>query len=346
MSKPKILVAGATGFVGSHALETLLGCDDVEVIAAVRDPSRLLPGFHGEVRKGDLRDAGFLTNVLKDVDVVVNGLSWAALFKHRHESRELFLEPTLALINESVAQGVKRFINVSSTSAAAPGTSADPMSRGIPRYFWPHLVNVVNIENHMRALSKQETTMVNLRCGIFVGRRYGLGILPILLPRLKTHLVPWIAGGKTGLPMVDGQDIGQAIAKAASAPGLELYQSFNIVGPEVPSVREVITFLHEEFAYPKPHFSVPFSVAYSFAGLMEWLDRFVPFDPLVTRSIVHLMEETHANNQLAERYLGYKPQYPWKEAIRLQVMEMQQRQKHAMPMAKTLETGQQRRIPE
>jgi len=33
-----------------------------------------------------------------------------------------------------------------------------------------------------------------------------------------------------------------------------------VVGPEVPTVREVITFLHDEYGLPKPHFGVPFAM--------------------------------------------------------------------------------------
>ncbi len=168
---------------------------------------------------------------------------------------------------------------------------------------------------------------------IFAGRRYALGVLPILAPRLKTHLVPWVVGGRTGLNIVDGRDIGSAFVRAVVAEGLADYEGFNIVGPTVPTVREIINFLHDEYGLPKPHFSVPFSLAYPFAWLMEKLDPIVPWEPLVTRSIIHLLEETGADNTKAERLLGYRPIHPWREAIRTQVEEMAVRQKRPMPMA-------------
>lgn len=178
--------------------------------------------------------------------------------------------------------------------------------------------------------------MVNLRLGIFAGHRYALGVLPILAPRLKTHLVPWVAGGRTRLPIMDGRDIGQAFARAVVANGLGDYEGFNIVGAEIPTVREVIQFLHDEYGLPKPHFSVPFGIAYPFAWLMEKLDPIVPWEPLVTRSIVHLLEETGANNAKSERLLGYRPTHPWREAIRAQMQEMAVRQKQPMSMARPI----------
>jgi nucleoside-diphosphate-sugar epimerase len=101
-------------------------------------------------------------------------------------------------------------------------------------------------------------------------------------------------------------------------------------------VRAVIALLHHEFGYPQPHFSVPFPLAYAFAWLMEMLDPLVPWEPLVTRSIVHLLEETGATNDEAERRLGYRPQVPWQEAIRAQVEELRRRAEPAMSMARPL----------
>lgn len=331
-----ILVTGATGFVGSHALEALARRPDLTVVAACRDPGALPIGFEGETRIGDLRDADYRQRLLEGVDVVCHCMSWTSLFGHGDRSRDLYLEPTLALLDTALAAGVGRFVNLSTTSAAAPERSADPMSRGIARHFWPHLCSVIAIEDAMRERANGRTCMVNLRFGIFVGRRYALGILPILVPRLKTHLVPWVAGGRTSLPMVAGDDIGEAMALAATAPDLDGYEGFNIVGPEVPTTRQVVAFLHDEYALPLPHFSVPFAVAYPFAWLMERIAPLVPGDPLVTRSVIHLLEETNADNARAAEKLGYRPTVNWREAVRTQMEEMWSRGTRPMPMSKAL----------
>lgn len=331
-----VLITGATGFAGSHVLEALEKDDTLHVVAVCRDKRKLLPSFKGEAREGDLRDAGFREAAVEGVDILCNALAWSSLWGNADHSRRMFLEPNLALIEAAREAGVTRFINTSTTSAAAPDRSSDPDSRGIPRPLWPHLCNVVLIEDALRDAASADFQVINLRLGIFAGRRYALGVLPILAPRLKTHLVPWVAGGRTGLPIIDGRDIGQAFARAVKAEGLADYEGFNIVGAEIPTVREVIDFLHEEYGLPKPHFNVPFSIAYPFAWLMEKLDPIAPWEPLVTRSIIHLLEETGANNDKAERLLGYRPTHPWREAIRLQMREMAVRQKQPMSMVRPL----------
>lgn len=334
-----ILVTGATGFVGSHALEALMRRPELNIIAACRDPLKLPAGFKGETRPGDLRDPAYRGRLLDGIDVICHCMAWTSLFGHGHRSRDLYQEPTLALLDAAVARGISRFVNVSTTSAAAPERSADPMSRGTLRPFWPHLVSVVAIEDAMRERAGGNTAMINLRFGIFAGRRYGLGILPILAPRLKTHLVPWVRDGRTALPITAGADIGEAMALAATAPGLSGYEGFNIVGPEVPTVRQVIEFLHDEYGLPLPHFSVPFPIAYAFAWLMEKLDPLLPWEPLVTRSIVHLLEEVDADNQRAEQRLGYQPSVEWRGAIKAQMAEMAIQEKRPMRMHRSLPPG-------
>lgn len=330
-----VLVTGATGFVGSHTLAALSRVAGVRLVAACRNADRLKYPFAGEVRQGDLRDEAYLSTLLNDVDVVVNCMAWSSLWGMQAESEALFLKPGLNLIDAFMKSHATRFVNISSTSAAAPEHSADAMSEGIERPFWPHLCNVIRMENALRTklrLGSHGKQVVNLRLGLFAGEHYSLGLLPILVPRMKTHLVPWVAGGRTAMPIVDGRDIGQAMMRAALADGIEGYQGFNVVGPEVPSAREVIEFIADEYGLPKPHFGVPFSMAYPFAWLMEKLDKVVPWEPLIVRSIIHLLEETGADNRRAEEVLGYQPEHHWKEAIRAQMVEMGQRQKKPMKM--------------
>lgn len=329
-----ILVTGANGFIGSHSLKWLSQQPDIHLIAACRDKQKLPDWFSGEVREGDLRDGSYLDSLLDGVDVLVNAAAWTSLWGHQEASDKLFYEPAKQLIKRFQQSNARQFVNISTTSAATPERSADANSVGIPRPFWPHLNNVIKIENTLRDSLSADKTVINLRLGIFVGERYRLGILPVLLPRLKTRLVPWVAGGHTSLPVADGRDYGQAMGLAALKEGLSGYHAFNIVGKEVPTVREIILYLHEEFGYPKPWFSVPFGMAHAFAWLMEKLDPIAPWEPLIVRSIVHLLEETGADNTIATRILGYQPQYDWREAVRLQVAEMEQRQLRPMAMAK------------
>jgi len=329
-----ILVTGATGFVGSHVLEALTGIShkDLHIIAACRDRRKLIPGYGGEIREGDLRDPDYLQRVLAGVDIVCHCAAWTSLWGKRQESDELFLQPSLQLIQQALEWKIKRFVFISTTSAAAPGHSHDASSPGIPLRYWPHLNNIIKIENAMQDNAHRGMAMVNLRCGLFAGQRYALGLLPVLLPRLKTRLLPWVSAGKNHLPIIDGKDVGQAVVRAALAPLSTPYTALNIVGPEVPTAREVINYIAEHYGYPRPIFSLPLPLAYGYAWLLEKLDRLVPWEPLLTRSIVHLLEDTQANNVQAQELTGYEPEIHWQEAIARQMQAMDKNQFAAMKM--------------
>jgi len=331
----KVLITGATGFVGSHILEHMMHHPEIHVVAACRNKNKLIPEFNGEVRQGDLRDPDYVERLLEEIDVICHAAAWSSLWGHEKESKSLYLAPSLNLIDQAIKKGVKCFINTSTTSAT-PALSADALNPGIKKPFWPHLSNLIEIENTMKRRSDEGCQMINLRLGLFVGERYGLGLLPILLPRLKTHLVPWVKSGHTSMPLIDGRDIGLAFTLASLKPELNNYESFNIVGPSVPTAREVITFIHNNYAYPKPHFNVPFFIAYPFAHLMEWLDSLVPWEPLIVRTIVHLLENTDVDNQKAFDLLGYQPEIHWQQSVRLQIDTMQAIDAPPMKMVKQI----------
>lgn len=331
-----ILVTGATGFVGSHIVESLMKQSGLSIVAACRNPQNLPKSFKGEVRVGDLLDKSYQESVLKGIDVVCHAAAWTSAWNHERMSDELFLAPSLALIDQEKRNGVKRFIFLSSTSVVAPCTSHNENISSNERnlILWPHMRNVARIENAMNNAASTDCEMTSLRVGLFVGKRYGIGMLSLLVPRLKTHLVPWVSGGKTHLPLICGEDIGDAFALAAMAKKLPGYTNIPVVGPTSPTVREVIGYLSKKFRLPKPHFSVPFPLAYMFARSMEVLDPLVPWEPLVTRSIVHLLEETGGNNNQAKKLLGFHPKIAWQDAIDMQMAEMKIRQTRPMRMAK------------
>jgi uncharacterized protein YbjT (DUF2867 family) len=66
----RVLVTGATGFLGSHTLAALRQRADVEIVAACRSPERLPDWFAGEVRRGDLTDPDYRASLVEDVDVI------------------------------------------------------------------------------------------------------------------------------------------------------------------------------------------------------------------------------------------------------------------------------------
>lgn len=298
--------AGATGFVGSHTLAALQAMENIRPVALVRDAGRLPADYQGEVRVGDIRDAAFVAQALPGVDAICVATAWTSAWGHAEASRRYLLAPTLALLDAAVQADIPRIVFPSSVTARVLRTLPAGHLRGSPDSLWPHMANVNRIEDYLQTLTARGSTTAVLRLGHFVGEHYGLGMLPILLPRLRSHLVPWVGKGRTTIPLIAGRDVGQAMALAATRPGLTGYTTLGVVGGERPTAREVFRFLHAAYGYPLPHFGVSFAMAYGFARTMEAVSHFTPWDPFITRSVVLLLEESAASNERAARLLGYK----------------------------------------
>jgi nucleoside-diphosphate-sugar epimerase len=103
---------------------------------------------------------------------------------------------------------------------------------------------------------------------------------------------------------------------AALAENLDDYESFNICGPDFPTLREVVTYIAQTAGVPKPLYRVPYPAGYAFGWLMETLKPVLPgSSPFLTRSIVHLCEDWICPNDYAKKKLGYVPGKAWRAAV-------------------------------
>lgn len=318
-NKIRVLVTGASGFLGSNILKAMAANPNIECVAACRDSKRLGSGFSGEVREGNLLDDRYRRDLVKDVDVICHAGTWASMWAHKRLERERFYEPTRDLIEKAINHGVKRFLLASTVVIGAvtkDGTHHDDFSPKQHTGFWPHLDYLMDIDDWMRGQSHRGMQMVTMRLGHFVGAGNRLGILPAIVPRLKTFLVPWLSGGKKHLPLVADTDLGHAFELAALAGNVEDYESFNICGQNFPTLREVVIYIAQQAGAPKPFYSVPYPAGYVFGWLMETLNPVLPgSSPFLTRSIVHLCEDWVCPNEYAFKKLGYMPRKDWKRAV-------------------------------
>lgn len=317
--KINILITGANGFLGRNVLNALANEKNVRLVAACRDKSKLPASFQSEVRQGDLRDANYRQSLVKDIDIICHAGTWAAMWGHALEEKTNFYQPTVDLIEQAKNAGVKRFIMTSTVAAAKPTQHKSPNDDFAPpayTKFWPHLDRLIDVEKYMKLNSEQGMQMTVMRLGHFIGAGNKLGLVPALVPRLKTYLVPWLSGGKSRLPLVTDKDLANAYVAACLADNLQSYESFNICGESFPTMREVINYINKKTGMPKPLYSVPYPAGYAFAWLMEKLFPIMPGKgPFLTRSIVHLAEDWYCNGEYAIQKLGYQPQKSWQIAM-------------------------------
>tara|TARA_R110000868_G_scaffold132380_2_gene343094 strand:+ start:25121 stop:26086 length:966 start_codon:yes stop_codon:yes gene_type:complete len=121
----KVLVTGATGFVGSHLCD-LLTKNNHQVFALVRNPTKAkefgVPGVH---LQGDLSSFEWINDLPKDLDAVVH----TAGIVHSFDSKDFYdvnATATKALIEALASFDGLKFTLVSSQAAGGPSPKSNP----------------------------------------------------------------------------------------------------------------------------------------------------------------------------------------------------------------------------
>ncbi len=214
----KVLVTGASGFLGSHVAEQLAS-EGHEVRLLLRRTSnrRFLTGFPFEEATGDVTRASSLPAAVAGMDAIVHS---AGLVKARNEAEFHAVngEGTanlLAAITQA-APTLKRFVHVSSLAAHGPSDDgaarpADARANPVSAYGRSKLAG----ERFVRE-SRIAARAVIFRPPVIYGPRD-----PALVPffRLsRMRVAPLLMGGYNQISIVYVDDVARAIVQRINAP--------------------------------------------------------------------------------------------------------------------------------
>lgn len=213
-----ILVTGATGNVGQRLVPRLLTWrrpdTRIRVLVRSREAADRFAALGAEAVVGDLREAADRVKALDGVTTVVNA---AAAFRgdiSEEEMQAVNRDAALALARESLQSGVARFVQLSTNMVYGPG-------RGRPLVESDELLASGGYPGSKR---EAEEGLAALR------ESDGLGLVVVRLAFVygegDPHIVDWLPRFAQWAPhqrmtMIHHADIGQAVARAVTAPGLE-----------------------------------------------------------------------------------------------------------------------------
>lgn len=117
----KILLTGATGFLGGHMAEALVR-EGYNVAAMIRKTSdtTLLERLGVELREGNLDEPQSLLETVRDVDAVIHLAAYYTFSGKWDMYHKINVEGTETLLRACLAEGVSHFIYCSSTEAMGP----------------------------------------------------------------------------------------------------------------------------------------------------------------------------------------------------------------------------------
>lgn len=250
-------VFGGSGFIGRYVVQ-LLAQQDYVVRVAVRDPAgaRFLQtqGRVGQIvpLAASITDSAAVARAVEGAEVVVNLVG--ILFERRAgDFHRLQGEAPGAVAAAAKAAGVQHFIHISAIGADASSPSLYARSKA-------------EGEAGVRAAFPEATI---LRPSVvfgpedqFFNRFAGMAMLPVM---------PVVAGATRFQPVYVG-DVADAVAAAIADPAAR-GKTFELGGPRVMTMREVLRFILDTTGRRRPMVDMPMGLMRVQAGLLQRLPK-------------------------------------------------------------------------
>ncbi len=225
-----ILVTGASGFVGSHAIPELLAGGH-RVVALVRTPTageivlgRLSAGERAgvETRLGDVTRPDTIRAALDGIDAVLHLVAIPRDFSGGAELRLINLEGTRTVVRSMESAGIRRLVHM-----GAMGVAEDPDLR--------YASSKAAAE---RLVSESGLDWTILKPSLQFGPRDGFFNIVADLARLSPGLIPVPGDGSSRFQPIHAGDVGRVV-RIAIDDASTIGGTFEIGGPRYWTYREI-----------------------------------------------------------------------------------------------------------
>lgn len=316
----RILVTGATGFLGGAVARTL-HAQGHHVIASGRDPAR---GRQLEqaglcFRPADLNQRDATHTLCRDVDAVVHCAALSSPWGPRRVFLRSNVDATDALIAACLEARVARLVHLSSPSLYMGGGDReqvredDPLPPPINHY----AATKREAELHVLAAHARGLRSVILRPRAIFGPG-DTTIFPRVLRALETGRLPQIGDGQNRVDLTYLDNAVQAVERALRAPDSACGQIYNISNGEAVRLWDVLRWLCQELSLPPPRGRLPRPAAALLGGALElWHRALHPrVEPKLTRYNVEVLACTMTLDiRRARTQLGYAPTVSVQEGL-------------------------------
>lgn len=314
---PKALITGATGFIGSHLLETLV-TKNWDVTCLVRPQSRTtaIEKMSVGIRRGPLNDRDFLEKAVEGQDYVFH---LAARIRSAppevYEAANHLLTKDLAAACLRKNPGIKRFVYVSSISVSGPTP---------PGKYYDETQPPNPASTYGRTKMKGEQVLQEMREDLSItiirppnvyGSRQQETEMLIRLMRMR--IVPLLKDEGESTSLIYIKDLIRGILKASVAPEA-CGQIYYLTDGNGYSWREVILALKKNVLGDSLFLPIPEGIIYSMA-LFSDIIRAAGFKKLYFgRGVWNAMAKTKwlFSSDKAAKELDFRPQFSLDEGFK------------------------------
>ena len=312
------LVTGATGFVGSAVLRTLLAEGfKVRALARAASPRNNLDGLGVEIAEGDLSDPASLVRAARDArylfHVAADYRLWA---RDPEEIVRNNLTGTRAIMDAALAAKVERVVYTSSVATLGFHEDGRPSSEDMPlqpqdaigAYKRSKVVAERLVE---RMIAEEALPAVIVNPSTPIGPRD-------IKPTPTGRIIVEAATGKipafvdTGLNLVHVDDVaaGHLLALRHGVIGGRY-----ILGGEDVSLRQMLTDIAQMVGRKPPTVNLPRAPLYPLAVIMEAVGQITGKEPMLTRDALKMASHRmFFSSAKATQDLGYHAR-PYREGL-------------------------------
>jgi nucleoside-diphosphate-sugar epimerase len=316
----KVLVTGASGFLGSHVAEQLSSAGH-DVRALVRKSSNkkfleTLPRV--ELAYGGIEDADKVAEACVGVDAIVHS---AGIVKAKHpddfaktnvEGTRNVLEGAKAASGKNGAPNLKRFVLVSSLEAVGPSKDGSPVPIDQENPVTAYGRSKLEAEKVAKSYAKDLPITILRPTGI-----YGPRDVEIFeaFRSVKNGVLPLTGDGKSKLTLVYGPDAARACIAAIDA-NVPSGSTYFVTDGEVYEQREMMEEL--ERAVGKKaflRFGIPNGVIGVAARFVEAYGKVTDKAVMLTREKASMLAYPYwvCSSDATRDALGWKPEVTWKD---------------------------------
>ncbi|MGL6268881.1 MAG: NAD-dependent epimerase/dehydratase family protein, partial [Chitinophagaceae bacterium] len=281
----KVLLTGATGFLGFRTLERLSTNPLVEKIVATGrniKPTHFIEDKKVDYQLGDLTDFHFVRNLVSQSDLIIHAAALSSPWGRYHDFESANVQTQKNLILAAQETGIKRYIYISSPSIYFDASDrlnikeSDPL----PKKF-------INSYAATKWLAEKELKQsllpyIILRPRALIGRGDTV-IMPRMIHAFREGKLKIIGDGNNMVDLTSVANMTQAIERSMMVDEAGLNQSYNITNGEPvrlwESIEQVLNLLGYHFLPKK----VPYTVVNMVAKWMEWKSKMTNFkEPVLT----------------------------------------------------------------
>jgi dihydroflavonol-4-reductase len=314
----KVLVTGASGFLGGYVIESLRQRGH-EVLGAVRRTSdtSLLRSLGVTTREMDLEVAETMRTALQGMDAVVHLAAYYTFTGKKALYQRLNVDATKDMLDASLAEGVTRFLYCSSTEAMGPvegmGDEGSPMR---PRYEYGR--SKAAAEKIVNEYGGKGLSCTILRpSGVYGPRNVEDVSYWFITSYGRSFATKFVVGdGQTHIQFVHAKDVAQGFARALENER-SIGQCYIISGERSHTYEDVYRILGDITGIEPPRTHLPAWLAKMFIAPVQAFDSLLGRKNFLFRlSTVDSVRENRSYSiAKAQRDLGYSPEYDLRKGL-------------------------------